>query len=321
MTFGKDNDGVIAPYIKTSRKKLKTKNTTDEPEQPLVNDDYEIGGFVDRSTLKSTRSLTPLEARPGKADDEAVAVGTVRQERKTRRPRSNNNNDRSDKRQVTGGNKNPSFKTVEIDEKDPAATKLRRTVEGGGPGKVRSVTSAASNHFKYADITKVRRTQTNSPNIQPRRARFDAQPKRPSTSGQPLEKKKIEDVSWTTQKNALKEKFKEGWQPRKKLSPDAMEGIRDLHEQDPDKYSTELLAQQFQMSPEAIRRILKSKWSSKQGAEKLQERRERWAKRHDRIWDSQAELGLRPPRTKDKEIEDPDKFEQDLERRRILGEI
>ena len=53
----------------------------------------------------------------------------------------------------------------------------------------------------------------------------------------------------------------------------------------------------------------------------MDERRERWAKRHDRIWDQQAELGLRPVRTQDKRIEHPEQFEMDLERRRILGEI
>lgn len=132
--------------------------------------------------------------------------------------------------------------------------------------------------------------------------------------------KKRED--WQIQKNALKQKFGgDSWNPRKKISPDAIEGIRGLHEQDPTTYSTEVLASQFQVSAEAIRRILKSKWSQNISPEKKQERRERWARRHDRIWDRQAELGLRPERVKDKEVEDPDQFEKDMERRKILGEI
>lgn len=134
-----------------------------------------------------------------------------------------------------------------------------------------------------------------------------------------LPRRKLEP--WMTQRNVLKEKFPDGWNPRKKLSPDAMEGIRGLHQQDPLKYSTSVLAEQFQTSPEAVRRILKSKWMTKQPPEKMAERRERWAKRHDRIWDQQAELGLRPRRQKDAVAEDPDKFEHDLERKRILGEI
>ena len=126
---------------------------------------------------------------------------------------------------------------------------------------------------------------------------------------------------WGIQRSRLKEKFPEGWNPRKKLSPDAMDGIRGLHAQDPAKYSTPVLAEQFKVSPEAIRRILKSKWMSKQEPEKMDERRERWAKRHDRIWDQQSELGLRPKREKTTEPEDPDAFDQDMERKRILGEM
>lgn len=326
VTFGKDNDGVIAPYIKTSRKKGKSKKATTEPEQSLVNDDYEIGGFVDRSTSKATRSLKPLEAKLETPDEEVVAAGSATQKRKTGKVRSNDN--RFGDRQVTGGHKPPFSKittkqrgiTNDTKTRQGSAATRGRSIEDGPRGKIRNVQTSTPVKVNRVDSS-FRKIQSENQLVAPRRVKFDVQPKRPSTSGQPLEKKKVEDVSWTTQKNALKEKFKEGWQPRKKLSPDAIEGVRDLHEQDPIKYSTEYLAQQFQMSPEAIRRILKSKWSSKQGADKLQERRERWAKRHDRIWDSQAELGLRPPRTKDKEIEDPDKFEQDLERRRILGEI
>lgn len=132
-------------------------------------------------------------------------------------------------------------------------------------------------------------------------------------------RRKLEE--WQAQKQALKEKFDDGWAPRKKLSPDAMEGIRGLHQQDPIKYSTAVLAQQFKVSPESIRRILKSKWLSYAGPEKMEERRERFAKRHDKIWDQKAELGLRPQRTKDMPVEHPDQFEHDMERKRILREI
>ena len=114
---------------------------------------------------------------------------------------------------------------------------------------------------------------------------------------------------WQVQKDALKQKFGEtGWSPRKKLSPDTLEGIRALHEQFPDKYTTPILAEQFKVSPEAIRRILKCKW--RPSPEKMEERRARWAKRHDRIWDAQHEMGLRPKRTKDRKPEGPEKLEQ-----------
>ncbi|KIM97405.1 hypothetical protein OIDMADRAFT_96520, partial [Oidiodendron maius Zn] len=65
---------------------------------------------------------------------------------------------------------------------------------------------------------------------------------------------------WQIDKQALKEKFPEGWNPRKRLSPDALAGIRALHASMPTAFTTEHLAQRFEVSPEAIRRILKSKW-------------------------------------------------------------
>ncbi|KAF7511917.1 hypothetical protein GJ744_003150 [Endocarpon pusillum] len=123
---------------------------------------------------------------------------------------------------------------------------------------------------------------------------------------------------WQIQKDALKEKFgEEGWSPRKKLSPDTMEGIRALHEQYPQKYTTPVLAEQFKVSPEAIRRILKSKW--RPSPEKMEERRVRWAKRHDRIWDAQAEMGLRPKRTKDRKPEGPESLDDIIPPIRNVG--
>ena len=122
---------------------------------------------------------------------------------------------------------------------------------------------------------------------------------------------------WGIQKGALKEKFDEGWQPRKKLSPDTIDGIRALNQQYPEKYTTPVLAEQFKVSPEAIRRILKSKWRAAEG--EMEERRERWARRYDRIWDQQAAIGLRPPRTKDRKAEVEEfALDQDHEARPIV---
>ena len=107
---------------------------------------------------------------------------------------------------------------------------------------------------------------------------------------------------WQIDKQSLQTKFgDQGWNPRKKVSPDTMEGIRALHHQFPDKYTTPVLAEQFKVSPEAIRRMLKSKWRPSE--DKLEERRVRWARRHDRIWDAQSEMGLRPKRTRDRRPE------------------
>jgi hypothetical protein len=115
---------------------------------------------------------------------------------------------------------------------------------------------------------------------------------------------------WQTQKAALKEKFPEGWVPRKRLSPDALAGIRALHQQFPEEYTTEVLASKFEVSPEAIRRILKSKWEPK--PEEEIDRQERWFSRGKRIWSAWAEEGKKPPKKWRKEgiTRDPSYHEQ-----------
>lgn len=98
---------------------------------------------------------------------------------------------------------------------------------------------------------------------------------------------------WATQKTALKEKFPEGWRPRKKLSPDALNGIRALNRQFPDTYTTPVLANKFEVSPEAIRRILRSKWEAT--PEEEEERERRWHNRGVNIWQHYAAIGKKPP--------------------------
>lgn len=102
------------------------------------------------------------------------------------------------------------------------------------------------------------------------------------------------NVDWKTQKSALKDKFPEGWKPRKRLSPDALAGIRALNAQFPDVYTTEALATKFEVSPEAIRRILKSKWRA--SADEEEDRQERWFRRGKQVWERKAALGFKPPK-------------------------
>lgn len=100
--------------------------------------------------------------------------------------------------------------------------------------------------------------------------------------------------TWQIQKKALSEKFgSSGWSPRKRISPDSLEGIRSLNAQYPDRYTTAVLAEHFRVSPEAIRRILKSKWRPNDDEE--DNRRERWNKRGVNIWGQMSELGIKPP--------------------------
>ncbi|KHN98262.1 Neugrin-related protein [Metarhizium album ARSEF 1941] len=99
---------------------------------------------------------------------------------------------------------------------------------------------------------------------------------------------------WQVQKAALKEKFPQGWKPRKRLSPDALAGIRALNAQFPDMYTTRALADKFEVSVEAIRRILKSKWTP--SVDEEQHRQERWFRRGMQVWERKAAVGVKPPR-------------------------
>ena len=132
-----------------------------------------------------------------------------------------------------------------------------------------------------------RERETTSPNTP--RARIVVEPTEEKEEPRPS----IEP--WGIQKRALREKFAGiGWTPRKRLSPDALEGIRTLHAQHPDTYTTPVLAESFKVSPEAIRRILKSKW--RPNDEEEEERKQRWEKRGENIWSQMTELGIKPPK-------------------------
>jgi hypothetical protein len=117
-----------------------------------------------------------------------------------------------------------------------------------------------------------------------------------------MKQRKRKPENWQTQKAALKDKFAEGWNPPKKLSPDALDGIRHLHAKAPEQFTTAVLAKEFEISPEAIRRILKSKWRPSE--DEMESRRKRWENRHDRIWSRMAELGLRPSTNKTRPVAD-----------------
>jgi len=100
--------------------------------------------------------------------------------------------------------------------------------------------------------------------------------------------------AWQVHKEAMKKKFPDGWKPPKRLSPDALAGIRALHAQMPEVYTTAALAQSFEVSPEAIRRILKSKWSP--NSEEETDRAERWFERGKKIYTAKAAAGEKPPK-------------------------
>ncbi|EPQ52238.1 hypothetical protein GLOTRDRAFT_21621, partial [Gloeophyllum trabeum ATCC 11539] len=65
---------------------------------------------------------------------------------------------------------------------------------------------------------------------------------------------------WAAHRTVLRESFPEGWQPPRKLSREAMDALRQFHRIDPATFTTPVLAERFRISPEAVRRILRSKW-------------------------------------------------------------
>lgn len=95
-------------------------------------------------------------------------------------------------------------------------------------------------------------------------------------------------------KAANKEKYPTGYQPRKRLSPDAIAGIRALHAQFPDVYDAANLARQFGVEYDAVGRILKSRWRPSEEAE--EEMRARWERRGQRVWGQIEQVeGIQPP--------------------------
>lgn len=87
--------------------------------------------------------------------------------------------------------------------------------------------------------------------------------------------------SWKKQVLALKRKFKgERWNPAKKLSRIEMEGMRVLKAQFPQLTASEL-SERYKVSPEVVRRILKSKWQPTD--DEMGRLNERWKRRGERI--------------------------------------
>ena len=157
-------------------------------------------------------------------------------------------------------------------EKEPHQAQVMKKMREKKPRWVKATNGLSENENSSAKTT----SKSEEPNEK------DEQPK-PQTE------------SWGIQKKALKEKFGEqGWKPRKRLSPDALDGIRTLHAQYPETYSTPVLAEHFKVSPEAIRRILKSKWQPNE--EEEEKRKRRWEKRGENIWTEMSKLGVKPPK-------------------------
>ena len=182
----------------------------------------------------------------------------------------------------------------------PSPSQLSESESGSATARQRTKESRADHDVHNADRARTRTTRlnrrnesgssdrSNDPRGKAHASSSDDKPQAPSTSPKTRE-------PWQVQKEALQKKFgDQKWKPRRRLSPDAMEGIRALHAQYPEQYPTPVLAKQFEVSPEVIRRILKSKWRPSE--EEMTKRAERWLKRGQKIWTQNAEKGVKPPR-------------------------
>ncbi|KAI8237275.1 Required for respiratory growth protein 9 [Colletotrichum sp. SAR 10_96] len=185
----------------------------------------------------------------------------------------------------------PRFQTI---PRSPFSTTLpRRRASFNNTWDARKAT--AEQAAKAAKATQTS-SDERSNSYRPRKPR----PRRPTNDEDdgdlnPQEReRKHQREHWQVQKEALKEKFPEGWNPRKRLSPDAIAGIKALHAQSPEEYTTTKLSSMFEVSPEAIRRILRSKWQA--SPEEEQDRQERWFRRGVSVWSRYAEMGVKPPR-------------------------
>ncbi|KAH7907293.1 hypothetical protein BJ138DRAFT_1160527 [Hygrophoropsis aurantiaca] len=109
---------------------------------------------------------------------------------------------------------------------------------------------------------------------------------------------------WRQHRLTIKEAFPEGWSPPRKISREAMEGLRQLHAYDKETFSTSVLAAKFMISPEAVRRILRSKWEpSREQRVKLADRERRTREervRHNRLEEKKQKLDMLLAAAKDK---------------------
>ncbi|KAF2146978.1 uncharacterized protein K452DRAFT_283161 [Aplosporella prunicola CBS 121167] len=185
---------------------------------------------------------------------------------------------------------------IELEDQTVPTVKKMKKKEKWSKEKKRA---AAAERQSVADANAPARepnkTEENATKSKKKERWSDEKKKAAAVDRQAKEDEKKAREHWQIDKDALRKKLGgEEWRPRKRLSPEALEGIRALHAKDPYKFTTPLLAEEFKVSPDAIRRILRSKW--KPSEEEEQERAERWNKRGEQIWTQLAASGVRPPR-------------------------
>ncbi|KAB5592361.1 hypothetical protein CTheo_4185 [Ceratobasidium theobromae] len=82
----------------------------------------------------------------------------------------------------------------------------------------------------------------------------NTRPRRPKSRPPPTPQ------AYLAHRETIKRRFPNGWAPPRTISREAMEALRTMHAQDPVRFRTPVLANKFKISPEAVSRILRSKW-------------------------------------------------------------
>lgn len=111
----------------------------------------------------------------------------------------------------------------------------------------------------------------------------------------------------------VKAKLKnERWNPFSRLSPAAVATLKQLKQENPGM-TVEEYAPIFKISPDALRRILKSKWMPT--PEQESDRNERWKRRGKSIWQKWEEEGLVHRKGGKKEREEKREVEREEEKK------
>lgn len=135
----------------------------------------------------------------------------------------------------------------------------------------------------------------------------------------PLNWRKMTNLEpWKRQMFALKEKFhdKGSWKPTKRISRNAMESLRYVKSLHPDISAGEL-AKHYQISPESVRRILKSNW--KPTNNELQDQKERWKRRGEKIAESKGIPINKKPQEAKPEL--PEKPKKKKKKKKDIGDL
>ncbi|KAF3914410.1 hypothetical protein ABW21_db0207023 [Orbilia brochopaga] len=99
-----------------------------------------------------------------------------------------------------------------------------------------------------------------------------------------------ETPAWKIHKDAVKKKLAgKDWNPMRRLSPAAVATLKQLRAENPGM-TVEEFAPIFKISPDALRRILRSKWTPT--VEQEEDRMERWRRRGDKVWGKWVEDGV-----------------------------